>query len=158
MKKLMLATTAIAMAAALAGCGRTVDNTASTSSSPSTSSPAPTESITASSSSTPSSAESSAAAAPATSGNSAMGAGASGQSVYTSTCAMCHAAGVAGAPKIGDKDDWKPRIAQGKDKLYEHALKGFQGKKGQMPPKGGNTSLPDADVKAAVDYMAEQAK
>ena len=71
---------------------------------------------------------------------------------------MCHASGVTGAPKFGDKADWGPRIAQGKDTLYQHALNGFQGKKGMMPPKGGNTSLPDADVKAAVDYMVSQAK
>jgi cytochrome c5 len=81
-----------------------------------------------------------------------------GKSVYDSSCAACHAAGVAGAPKLGDKADWGPRIAQGKDVLYEHALKGFQGKKGYMPPKGGNTALPDADVKAAVDYMVSHAK
>jgi cytochrome c5 len=87
-----------------------------------------------------------------------MGAAASGSDVYTKTCAMCHAAGVAGAPKIGDKSDWGPRIAQGKDRLYTHAIEGFQGKKGVMPPKGGNTTLADTDVKAAVDYMIAQAK
>jgi cytochrome c5 len=88
----------------------------------------------------------------------AMGAGGGGQTVYTSTCAMCHAAGVAGAPKPGDKEDWKPRIAQGKDTLYQHAIAGYQGKKGMMPPKGGNTSIADADVKAAVDFMVDQSK
>ena len=88
----------------------------------------------------------------------AMGAAGSGQTVYTSTCAMCHAAGITGAPKPGDKEDWKPRIAQGKDTLYKHAIGGFQGKKGMMPPKGGNTSIADADVKAAVDYMVDQSK
>jgi cytochrome c5 len=87
-----------------------------------------------------------------------MGAGGNGQTVYSATCAMCHAAGVTGAPKPGDKADWSPRIAQGKDTLYKHALAGFQGKKGMMPPKGGNTSLPDADVKAAVDFMVDQSK
>ncbi|MBL0426807.1 cytochrome c5 family protein [Ramlibacter alkalitolerans] len=88
----------------------------------------------------------------------AMGAGGNGQTIYSSTCALCHAAGVTGAPKPGDKADWGPRIAQGKDTLYKHALAGFQGKKGMMPPKGGNTSLPDADVKAAVDFMVDQSK
>ena len=87
-----------------------------------------------------------------------MGAAASGADVYAKTCQMCHAAGVAGAPKIGDKADWGPRVAQGKDVLYTHALQGFQGKKGVMPPKGGNTALPDADVKAAVDFMASKAQ
>jgi cytochrome c5 len=87
-----------------------------------------------------------------------MGAGGSGQATYSATCAMCHAAGVTGAPKPGDKADWAPRIAQGKDTLYKHALAGFQGKKGMMPPKGGNTSLKDEDVKAAVDFMVDQSK
>lgn len=81
-----------------------------------------------------------------------------GKSVYDTTCFACHGAGVAGAPKLGDKAEWGPRIAQGKDKLYEHAIKGFQGKKGFMPAKGGNAALPDADVKAAVDYMVTKAK
>ena len=62
-----------------------------------------------------------------------------------------------GAPKPGDKADWGPRIAQGSELLYKHALEGFTGPKGTMPPKGGST-LPDADVKAAVDFMASQAK
>lgn len=66
---------------------------------------------------------------------------------------MCHAAGVAGAPKPGDKADWAPRIAQGNDVLYKHALEGFTGSKGMMPARGGNPSLPDDKVKAAVDYM-----
>lgn len=90
-----------------------------------------------------------------------MGAGtdsAKGQQVFSQTCVACHGAGVAGAPKVGDKADWGPRIAQGQQTLYQHALNGFQGKKGVMPPKGGNTALPDADVKAAVDYMVAQAK
>jgi cytochrome c5 len=69
----------------------------------------------------------------------------------------CHGAGIAGAPKYGDKAAWAPRIAQGSNVLYDHALKGFQGKAGVMPPKGGS-SAPDADVKAAVDYMVAAAK
>jgi cytochrome c5 len=81
-----------------------------------------------------------------------------GKATYESTCVACHGAGIAGAPKFGDAAAWKDRIAQGKPKLYEHALKGFQGKAGVMPPKGGNTALPDADVKAAVDYMVSKAK
>ena len=63
-------------------------------------------------------------------------ASADGKATYDSACTVCHTAGVAGAPKLGDKADWGPRIAQGKDKLYEHSLKGFQGKKGFMPAKG----------------------
>jgi len=76
-----------------------------------------------------------------------------GKSVFGKTCAMCHAAGVAGAPKPGDKADWGPRIAQGKDTLYKHALEGFTGAKGQMPARGGSTTISDDEVKAAVDYM-----
>jgi cytochrome c5 len=83
---------------------------------------------------------------------------ADGKGTYDKACMACHAAGVAGAPKLGDKAAWGPRIAQGNDTLYTHALKGFQGKKGVMPAKGGNASLADADVKAAVDYMVSQGK
>ena len=66
---------------------------------------------------------------------------------------MCHAAGVAGAPKPGDKAEWDPRIAQGKDTLYKHAIEGYTGAKGAMPARGGNAKMSDEDVKAAVDYM-----
>ena len=71
---------------------------------------------------------------------------------------MCHAVGVAGAPKFSNKDDWAPRIAQGIDTLHQHALKGFMGKVGMMPPKGGRADLPDEDIMAAVDYMVGAAK
>jgi cytochrome c5 len=81
-----------------------------------------------------------------------------GEGTYKTACTACHGAGIAGAPKSGDKAAWASRIAQGKDTLYEHALKGYQGKAGVMPAKGGNTSLADADVKAAVDYMVSLAK
>lgn len=76
-----------------------------------------------------------------------------GKKVYGNVCSMCHAAGVAGSPKPGDKADWGPRIAQGKDTLYKHALEGFTGAKGMMPARGGSTTLKDDEVKAAVDYM-----
>jgi len=85
-------------------------------------------------------------------------AAADGKSTYEGSCAACHGMGVAGAPKLGDKAAWKDRIAQGKDTLYKHALEGFQGKKGFMPAKGGNASLADDAVKAAVDYMINQSK
>jgi cytochrome c5 len=74
--------------------------------------------------------------------------------VYDRACVACHLAGVAGAPKFGDKAAWAPRIATGTDTLYTSALKG----KGTMPPKGGQTALADADVKAAVDYMVAAVK
>jgi cytochrome c5 len=80
-----------------------------------------------------------------------------GKNLYASTCQACHAAGIAGAPKFGDKAAWATRLKQGNAVLYEHAIKGFQGKAGMMPPKGGSTA-PDDDVKAAVDYMAAAAK
>ncbi|MDX1487033.1 MAG: c-type cytochrome [Acidiferrobacterales bacterium] len=88
----------------------------------------------------------------------AANAAAGGESTYKNSCAVCHAAGVAGAPKFSDKAAWKDRIAKGKDTLYEHAIKGFQGKVGFMPAKGGNAALPDEDVKAAVDYMVNAAQ
>lgn len=81
-----------------------------------------------------------------------------GKSVFNKTCALCHAAGVAGAPKPGDQADWAPRIAQGTDVLYKHAIEGYTGAKGMMPARGGSTTLSDDDVKAAVDYMVEQSK
>ncbi|MBI4189726.1 MAG: cytochrome c5 family protein [Betaproteobacteria bacterium] len=77
-----------------------------------------------------------------------------GKTVYEANCTSCHAAGVAGAPKAGDKAAWAPRLKSGMDTLYASSLKG----KGAMPPKGGNLSLADADVKAAVDYLAGTAK
>jgi cytochrome c5 len=89
-----------------------------------------------------------AAAAPAT------GAAAKGKAVYDQVCAVCHNAGVAGAPKTGDKSAWAERFKQGVEVLHANALKG----KGAMPPKGGNLSLSEADVKAAVDFIAGQSK
>jgi cytochrome c5 len=77
-----------------------------------------------------------------------------GKAVYDATCGVCHAAGVAGAPKAGDKAAWAPRIATGIEALYASSLKG----KNAMPPKGGNLALADADVKAAVDYMVGLAR
>lgn len=97
-----------------------------------------------------------AAAAPAA-GAAAAPAADAGKKLFESTCAACHGAGVAGAPKFGDKAAWAPRIKQGSATLYEHAIKGFQGKSGVMPPKGGATAS-DEEVKAAVDYMAAAAK
>ena len=95
------------------------------------------------------------AAAPAAA---AAGGAGKGKTTFDATCSVCHGAGVAGAPKAGDKAAWGPRIAQGKDALYKHALAGFTGKAGMMPAKGGNIGLSDDDVKAAVDYMVGLAK
>lgn len=81
-----------------------------------------------------------------------------GKGVYGKTCAMCHGAGVGGAPKPGDKADWGQRLAQGEDTLYKHALEGFTGAKGMMPARGGSPALKDEEVKAAVDYMVAQSR
>lgn len=79
----------------------------------------------------------------------------SGKDVYNKTCAVCHATGIAGAPKYGNAGDWGPRLAGGTARLYSNALKGTA--KG-MPAKGGNPSYSDAEVKSAVDYMAAAVK
>ncbi len=124
-----------ALAALLAACGGQESGT------PAASAPAP---------AAPAAAPAPVAAAPA--------ANPAGESVYKKTCALCHAAGVAGAPKPGDKDDWAPRIAQGNDTMYKHAIEGFTGEKGMMPPRGGGASLTDDEVKAAVDYMVAKSQ
>jgi cytochrome c5 len=76
-----------------------------------------------------------------------------GKKLYDSICMACHAAGVAGAPKFGDKSAWAPRIATGMDTLYASAIKG----KNAMPAKGGSGASDD-DIKAAVQYMVAAAK
>jgi cytochrome c5 len=73
---------------------------------------------------------------------------ATGEQAYTTVCSACHAAGLNGAPKIGDHAAWGPRIAQGKNTLYTHAIAGIR----SMPPRGG-TTWPDATVRMTVDYM-----
>lgn len=74
--------------------------------------------------------------------------------LYTQACAVCHVAGVAGAPKLGDKAAWAPRIGAGIDALTASVIKG----KNAMPPKGGAASASDADIKAVVQYMVNAAK
>ena len=81
-----------------------------------------------------------------------------GQQVYQATCVVCHDAGIAGAPKVGDKGEWAKRIAKGLDTLYASAVNGVQGSAGAMPAKGGNSALSDAEVRAAVDYMVARSK
>ena len=81
-----------------------------------------------------------------------------GAQVFQQTCSACHGTGLAGAPKAGDSAAWAPRIAKGKDVLYQHALQGFQGTAGVMPPKGGRVDLPDDLIKAAVDHMIGMAQ
>ena len=77
-----------------------------------------------------------------------------GEAVYKASCFACHDSGVAGSPKVGDKDAWTARIAAGNESMYSAAIKG----KGAMPAKGGNMSISDEDIKAAVDYMAANSK
>jgi len=77
---------------------------------------------------------------------------AKGKTAYDANCASCHATGVAGAPKLGDKAAWESRLGQGYATLYDHALKGIRG----MPAKGGNADLPEADLANAVGYMIQQ--
>jgi cytochrome c5 len=77
-----------------------------------------------------------------------------GKALYDTACTACHAAGVANAPKLGDKAAWAPRVKTGMDTLYTSVIKG----KGAMPPKGTAMTASDADIKAAVDYMVAAAK
>jgi len=96
-----------------------------------------------------------AAGAPAAvAGTGAKPAAADGKTVYDATCMACHATGAANAPKIGDKAAWAPRVKSGVAALVKSALAG----KGLMPPKGGNASLSEAELRAAVEYLVSQSK
>jgi len=77
----------------------------------------------------------------------------SGKDLFDQTCSACHGAGIAGAPKAGDKAAWASHVAKGLPTLYDHALHGFTGSTGTMPAKGGRTDVPDAMVEQAVNYM-----
>jgi cytochrome c5 len=79
---------------------------------------------------------------------------ADGAATYKEACQACHMTGAAGAPKLGDKEAWKARIAAGNDAMYASVLQG----KGAMPAKGGRADLSDDVIKAAVDYMIAQSK
>ena len=83
---------------------------------------------------------------------------AQGKAVYSKRCLACHGTGAAGAPKMGDSENWAPRIAQGLDTMAEHAIGGFRGATGYMPPRGGFMALSDADVTAAVAYMVSESR
>ena len=76
----------------------------------------------------------------------------SGEKISQVNCILCHGAGVMGAPKIGDATQWEARIAQGKEKLINHAIQGIN----MMPAKGGNAALSDEEVAAAVIWMANE--
>lgn len=82
-----------------------------------------------------------------------------GKTAYGSICVACHGSGIPGIPQLGDASAWAPRIAQGNDILYEHAINGYTGSSGMpMPAKGGNPNLSDDDVKAAVDYIVSSSQ
>ncbi len=82
----------------------------------------------------------------------------SGPQVYTSACLACHGAGIGGAPILGDAGQWAPRIEQGIDLLKQHAIEGYTGSVGYMPPKGGRMDLSDEEVAGAVDYMIAESQ
>ena len=79
-----------------------------------------------------------------------------GVDIYNSKCVACHGTGAAGAPKLDDKANWEKRIAQGQDVLVQHAIQGYKGEAGYMPPKGGFMNLSDGDISATVAYMISQ--
>ena len=81
-----------------------------------------------------------------------------GKSIYDANCTSCHKEGLMGAPVTGNKGAWAPRIAKGVNVLVAKSVKGFQGAKGMMPPKGGNSDLSDAQVGNAVAYMVSVSK
>lgn len=81
-----------------------------------------------------------------------------GPQVYNEACITCHGSGIGGAPMITDAAAWESRIAQGMDTLRKHAIEGFTGSAGFMPPKGGRMDLQDEEVYAAVEFMVSQAE
>src|SRR5690606_9287475 len=98
------------------------------------------------------------AAARAAASQVAYGGTTDGHEIYNHLCKSCHEAGVAGAPKMTDRGAWAPRLAAGMDTLLKHAIDGFTGSTGVMPARGGNPSLTDEQMKATVEWMAEQVK
>ena len=99
------------------------------------------------------------AAAKAAASQVAYGGTTDGKEIYDHLCTSCHTAGIAGAPKLGDKAMWGPRIKEGLDTLIKHATDGYHGPDGNfMPPKGGNPALNDEQIKAAVTWIVDQAK
>jgi len=76
-----------------------------------------------------------------------------GELIVNKNCKVCHAQGINGAPIIGNKKMWGPRLEKGKEVLISHAINGFND---LMPPKGGNPDLSDEDIGLAVDYMLKQ--
>lgn len=82
----------------------------------------------------------------------------SGPQVYNAACIACHGSGIGGAPVVGDAASWTERIGQGNDTLYLHAIEGYTGSSGFMPPKGGRLDLSDEEVQGAVDFMTSESQ
>ena len=98
------------------------------------------------------------AATPAPTAPAAPAAVQAGDAVYNMACVACHGMGIGGAPIFGNQAAWAPRIAQGLAILTDRALKGYQGKAGLMPAKGGRVDLADESIVNAVGYMVNAAK
>jgi len=99
------------------------------------------------------------AAAKAAASQVAYGGTTDGKEIFDQLCTSCHTSGVAGAPKVGDKAAWAPRVAEGIDTLVKHAIEGYHGPDGNfMPAKGGNPALTDEQVTNAVHWIVDQAK
>ena len=98
------------------------------------------------------------AAAKAAAAQVAYGGTTDGKTIYGNLCHSCHDTGAGGAPKVSDKGEWAPRVATGLDTLVKHAIDGYTGKTGVMPPRGGNPALNDEQVKATVDWIVSQVK
>ncbi|HZW59382.1 MAG TPA: c-type cytochrome [Woeseiaceae bacterium] len=81
-----------------------------------------------------------------------------GPQVFNEACIACHGSGVGGAPMLSDTDNWAPRIEQGMDVLRQHALNGYAGSAGYMPPKGGRVDLSDQEIFDAIEYMVSEAQ
>ncbi len=77
-----------------------------------------------------------------------------GGTVYKKTCSFCHDEGTVGAPKFGDKTAWAPRIAKGREALYDSVLNGLQ----HMTARRGRRGYTDEDFKHAVDYLLENSQ
>ncbi|HHL45612.1 MAG TPA: cytochrome c5 family protein, partial [Gammaproteobacteria bacterium] len=95
-----------------------------------------------------------AALAPAASETAAASSARSGEEIFNSTCTACHSTGAAGAPKVGDKEAWAPRIATGMDTMLEVAIKG----RNAMPPRGTCGNCSDDELKAAIEYMVSKSQ
>lgn len=147
----------LVMAVALAACGEKAPaGSEAAASAPPAAAPAPAAPAPAPApaASAPEAAPAAPAAAAAAGSAPSAGDLAKGEKIYGATCVSCHGAGVLGAPKFGDKAAWAPRIAKGIAVLHTNGINGFN----MMPPKGGNASLKDDEMKAAIDYMVAKSQ